>query len=257
MGVVVLEPIDSSHGSSSEEIDAAQAHCREEPAGSECPEDLFTNELETHPVRLRPFAIDRLEVSAGDYDRCAERGPCAPRPTHAGGGTLRQSQLPATMVRWSDAQAYCLDRGGRLPTEAEWEYAARGPSRRTYPWGDAFDRYRANAGRFAPDPFETADGFAELAPVGSFPSGATASGIFDLAGNVEEWVADWYAPEYPPASADNPTGPEQGEERVIRGGSYVHGGPWIRGAARGHDSPNVRRAWRGFRCAYDPPRPTR
>jgi sulfatase modifying factor 1 len=250
-GIVELIGATSRQGSSAEEIDHASAMCREEPAGSECPDDLFSNETEPHPVTLRSFSIDRLEVTAGDYDRCADRGVCAPRPTRSGGGSLRDPLLPATLVTWSDAQTYCLDRGGRLPTEAEWEFAARGLSGRRYPWGDVFDRYRLNGGRFAPDPLESADGYAELAPVGSFSSGTTPSGIHDLAGNAEEWVADWYAPDYPDASLDNPRGPEQGEERVVRGGSYVHGGAWTRASARGHDVPSARRAWRGFRCAYE------
>src|SRR5690606_1026598 len=87
------------------------------------------------------------------------------------------------------------------------------------------------------------------APVGSYPQGATPEGVVDLAGNVEEWVADWYAPAYPEADMVDPTGPASGDEKVVRGGSYRDGRAFLRGAARGHALPSVRRAWRGFRCA--------
>ena len=93
------------------------------------------------------------------------------------------------------------------------------------------------------------DGFNELAPVGSFPDGRTLDGIDDLSGNVEEWVGDYYAPEYARATAVNPTGPSQGDERVLRGGSYTHGRPVLRAADRGRDLPAIRRPWRGFRGA--------
>ena len=161
-------------------------------------------------------------------------------------------ELPQVLVSWNEALAYCRFRGGRLPTEAEWERAARGPAGRRYPWGDVFDRQRLNGGRFALDPFEARDGFVELAPVGSFLAGATPDGIHDLAGNVEEWVADWYAPEYPEATEVEPQGPTGGDEKVVRGGGYGHGAAWVRGAARSKDVPSARRAWRGFRCAYAP-----
>jgi len=99
--------------------------------------------------------------------------------------------------------------------------------------------------------YEVKDGFIELAPVDSFPHGKTSDGVADLAGNAEEWVSDWYQPGYPEESATNPRGPDLGDEKVVRGGSYAHGRAWLRGASRGHDVPSAKRAWRGFRCAYD------
>jgi sulfatase modifying factor 1 len=250
-GVAIVAEGATTMGSIAEELTQALEHARTEPGGAAVRDDEFDDELAPHPVQLDTFAIDRLEVTSGDYDRCAERGRCARRPIAAGGERLRQPDLPATLVTWSDASRYCEVVGGRLPTEAEWERAARGLGGRRYPWGNVFDTHRLNGGRLGLVPMEEADGFAELAPVGSFPSGATPSGVHDLAGNAEEWVADWYAPQYPEATEFNPRGPEQGDERVIRGGSYAHGGAWTRGAARSHDVPTARRAWRGFRCAYE------
>jgi formylglycine-generating enzyme required for sulfatase activity len=102
------------------------------------------------------------------------------------------------------------------------------------------------------DPFEDKDGYLELAPVGALIEGRTPDGIVDMAGNAEEWVADWYG-EYPDSAVTNPKGPETGDEKVIRGGSYGHGRAWLRSACREHDPPSARRAWRGFRCTYDNP----
>lgn len=239
-------------GSSPEEIALALETCRSEPAGEECRSEGFSDEYAPHPVLLGDYAIDRTEVTVADYSRCVAVGRCAPPPVEAGGRRFVRPELPQVLVSWNEALAYCRFRGGRLPTEAEWERAARGPGGRRYPWGEVFDRHRLNGGRFALDPFETRDGFVELAPVGSFLSGATPDGIHDLAGNAEEWVADWYAPEYPEATEVEPQGPTGGDEKVVRGGGYGHGAAWVRGAARSKDVPSARRAWRGFRCAYAP-----
>jgi sulfatase modifying factor 1 len=250
-GMVIVAEGAATMGSTAEDVTHALEHARTEPGGAAVRDDEFDDELAPHPVQLETFAIDRLEVTAGEYDRCAERGLCVRRPIASGGERLRQADLPATLVTWTEASRYCEVVGGRLPTEAEWERAARGLAGRRYPWGNVFDKHRLNGGRLGLVPFDSADGFAELAPVGSFPSGATPSGVHDLAGNAEEWIADWYAPQYPDATEFNPRGPDQGDERVIRGGSYAHGGAWTRGAARSHDVPTARRAWRGFRCAYE------
>jgi formylglycine-generating enzyme required for sulfatase activity len=101
------------------------------------------------------------------------------------------------------------------------------------------------------DELDASDGFLELAEVGSFADGRTPEGIDDLAGNVEEWVADWFAPEYPQVSIVNPKGPDFGDARVLRGGSYAHGRAWLRGAARSRLPPSERSTTIGFRCVSD------
>jgi formylglycine-generating enzyme required for sulfatase activity len=239
-------------GSDQEDIALALALCRSEPMGEECQEEWFADEFAPHSVELSDYWIDRTEVTMGDYLRCVEVGPCAAPPLAAGGRRFLQPDLPATMVTWGDAQTFCAFRGGRLPTEAEWERAARGTKGRRYPWGNVFDPYLANGGRFGIQVFEDKDGFLELAPVGSFVEGGTPDRIVDLVGNAEEWVADWWAPEYPMTSETNPKGPTVGDEKIVRGGSYLQGKHSLRAAERNKDVPSARRPWRGFRCAYDP-----
>lgn len=237
-------------GSDEREIAGALAACRAEPAGEECREEFFAHELPPHPVWISDVWIDRTEVTVARWARCVAAGACPTLPWDAGASRFSAPSHPVTLVTWFDAAAFCAWAGGRLPTEAEWERAARGLGGRRHPWGDTYDPMILNHGRFAWDPHDGRDGFRELAPVGSFPSGRTPDGIDDLAGNVEEWVADWYAPEYPEAAEADPRGPDTGETRVVRGGSYVTGRPWTRAAARDHDRPTVRRSFRGFRCAY-------
>ncbi|WP_437786256.1 formylglycine-generating enzyme family protein [Sorangium sp. So ce1097] len=241
-------------GSSEVEIAHAVTLCKLEPAGELCVEETeasFANELVAHEVYLSDFWIDRTEVTVASYRRCVSAGVCTEPPYASGGQRFDRPDFPVVLVSWSDAQRYCAWAGGRLPTEAEWERAARGVAGRRYPWGNVYNPFHANHGRLSFDELDDGDGFLELAPVGALVAGRTPDGIDDLAGNVEEWVADYYHPEYPAGSAKDPRGPDMGEERVLRGGSYIQGRPWVRGAARGHDVPTSRRAWRGFRCARD------
>jgi sulfatase modifying factor 1 len=240
-------------GSASDEIVAAIAACAAEPLG-----DLdicqqkgeFANELSEHEVYLSEYWIDRTEVTALRYRTCVGNGECTELPYTAGGVRFDEPDLPAVLVHWADARRFCAWAGGRLPTEAEWERAARGRSGRRYPWGHVYNAFLANHGRTSWDELDDSDGFLELAPVGSFPDGAGEGGIVDLSGNVEEWVSDWYAPSYPEASAVNPKGPAAGDDRVVRGGSYRDARPNLRSAARAHALPDERRTWRGFRCVY-------
>ena len=230
----------------------AVADCAREPHGHTCKEELFADELSRHKVRLSAYWLDRTEVSVRDYRRCVELRRCAAPPYVEGARRFDKPSLPVSMVTHKDAIAYCSFRGARLPTEAEFERAARGTSGRRYPWGNVYNTRAANHGRLGVDATDARDGFAELAPVGSFPQGRTPDGFLDLAGNVAEWVSDRFAPGYADTNAIDPQGPSSAgatSERVVRGGSYVTAGPWLRGAARQSAEPGTRAPHVGFRCA--------
>jgi formylglycine-generating enzyme required for sulfatase activity len=239
-------------GSDIPEVALAQAMCRLEPLERDCDATIFADEMVAHDVMLSDYWIDRSEVTVAAYQRCVDAGVCNP-PGNAPAWNTRPN-FPVTLVSWFDADAYCRWKGGRVPTEAQWERAARGLAGRMFPWGNAYNPKICNHGRFATYPLDERDGFAELAPVGSFPQGRTLEGIEDLAGNAEEWVSDWYAPGYPEADVVDPAGPSTGDHRVVRGGSYQSGRAWLRAAARSKDVPSARRAWRGFRCVFEPSR---
>lgn len=236
------------------------------------PEDLLGNELEPHQVTLSPFWLDQREVTVADYLRCVDVGRCRKPPFDEGAKRFSKPTFPVSYVSWEDARTYCLWRGKRLPTEAEWERAARGAEGRLFPWGNLYNRRLSNQGilgttylvqpgqlmqpgqrdKVSTSEPDARDGFLELAPVGSFPDGRTPDGIEDLAGNVAEWVQDLYEPHYKSNPEQDPQGPTQSQSpfRVIRGGSYLHSSPWLRGAARLMASPEERRPWIGFRCAH-------
>ncbi|HZF53000.1 MAG TPA: SUMF1/EgtB/PvdO family nonheme iron enzyme [Polyangiaceae bacterium] len=244
-------------GSDEGEILHALEICRSEPAGSEedvCRDERFLHEYAAHPVYLSDYWIDRTEVTVARYRQCVAAGRCLEPPYASGAERFDRPDMPVVLVSWNDASAFCAFAGGRLPTEAEWERAARGEKGRRYPWGNVWNPLLSNHGRLTWDPLDGGDGFLEIAPVGSFPDGRTPDGILDLAGNVDEWVLDYYAPDHPRVSAVNPRGPDAGNERVVKGGSYASSRPWLRGASRDHSPPGVRRTTRGFRCArpHDP-----
>lgn len=239
-------------GSTEEDVLLALTDCQKEPRGHQCEASQFADEMPVRRVTVSSFFIDRTEVSVAAYARCAALHRCEPLPLGEGARRFDRPTLPASLVTFHEAQAYCAFRGGRLPTEAEFERAARGETGRRYPWGNLYNSHAANHGRLAWTQTDASDGFAELAPVGSFPSGRTPEGILDLAGNVAEWVQDRYAPTYSESDLRNPKGPassSMGPARVIRGGSYENGAAWLRGASRAAADPGVRRPTIGFRCA--------
>jgi formylglycine-generating enzyme required for sulfatase activity/tRNA A-37 threonylcarbamoyl transferase component Bud32 len=216
------------------------------------------NEQPVHTVLLDGFWIDRTEVTNAQYLRCVEAGGCSPPPESSSAtrdsyyGNSTYDNYPVTKVHWHLAADYCAWAGARLPTEAQWEYAARGPEGRVFPWGDEFDGTRlnycdANCPREYAD--ETVDdGYAaDTAPVGSYPGGASWCGALDMAGNVWEWVADSYG-DYPSGRQVNPTGPSSGEVLVLRGGSWFNAQFNARCAFR-FDLLNQRSPTMGIRCA--------
>jgi formylglycine-generating enzyme required for sulfatase activity len=236
------------------------------------PDAGLADEAPAHTVCLTGFYIDKHEVTnaqfktfvnATTYVTDAERDPSA-----AGGRTWQHPygpdsnaddmpNHPVVCVSWNDANAYAQWAGKRLPTEAEWEKAARGPDARTYPWGNA-----EPTGSLANVADKTAglkwsnnsieDNHKTAAPVGSFPGGKSVYGIEDMAGNVWEWCFDWWdAGYYATSPSQNPAGPESGEFRVIRGGSWMYG---VRGAQATHRMyfrPTGSSASIGFRCVKD------
>jgi formylglycine-generating enzyme required for sulfatase activity len=214
--------------------------------GSEAVPGTEADERPRHRVRLESYCLDRDEVTAQDYDECVGKGLCSVRGAAPGCSGPAERQHPANCVDWRQARDYCAQRGRRLPTEAEWEFAAtRGAS--AYPWGSA-----------RPDPARLNmaggdDGWTGTAPVGSFPRGATADGLRDLAGNVAEWVRDPYLP-YPADDVEGPRADPGGDVRVLRGGGFNDAPSEFRGANRGFAEQTTRTAAIGFRCAADPRR---
>ena len=247
-------------------------------------------ERPAHHVRLAPFCIDRTEVTVAKYKACSDRGACKRAGTVNDWDGIKEHEKkafdplcnvrepvklanhPINCVDWEMADQYCASQGAgmRLPTEAEWEFAARGPDGRQYPWGDD-----------APSPahlnacgtecvawgkahqidekamYPADDGFPNTSPVGSFPGGKSRYGVEDVAGNVWEWVGDWYAPYSAGAAGknaaempENPKGPATGTDRVIRGGAWNGVEPsWVRPTFRFRDAPTKRSYGIGFRCA--------
>jgi formylglycine-generating enzyme required for sulfatase activity len=252
--------------------------CYEMGASLSTSEYVQEREGPVHQVCLDEYSIDRTEVTVRQFaqfvqetgyltvaERVGEalvfldRGGGQYGWEYVGGASWRRpggpsgsspsDSMPVAQIDWEDALAYCQWAGGRLPTEAEWEHAARGPSNALYPWGN--DRPTGSllnfcesncpggGGEAAQD-----DGYARGAPVASFP--ANAFGLYDMAGNVWEWVADWYGP-YTSASQDNPAGPGSGTEHVLRGGSWGYGAGAARSTYRFAPGDEPAETY-GFRC---------
>jgi formylglycine-generating enzyme required for sulfatase activity len=237
-------------GASPVDVLDALVQCRAEPYGHRCSTSDFAHETPERLVRLSAFQLDRREVSVAEYARCVGARRCDPIAYHAGASRFALPDLPQSLVKFDGAQAYCRFVGKRLPTEAEFERAARGTSDRRYPWGDQYNSHASNHGRFGWDRTDSRDGYAELAPVDAFQSGATPRGVLNLAGNVAEWVSDRYAPAYAPEDTQDPKGPKgPGDIRVIRGGSYESAAVELRSTARSFRPESYQSPTVGFRCA--------
>jgi len=248
-------------GSRPDELEQVIALCKKDIVFDEYCDKAFLNETEAHEVMVSAYSVDRTEVTVAAYRRCVELGRCAEPPYASGGQRFDRRDYPVTLVSWNDADDYCRFVGGRLPTEAEWERAARGAEGRQFPWGDLYNKRVSNHGALGIDNgalgienTDDSDGFLELAPVASFPSGRTPDGIDDLAGNVEEWVADavddLFNAHYSAVSEVNPKGVPAGLFRGVRGGSYQAGAAWLRGATRSFRPGTERLPFRGFRCVH-------
>ena len=217
------------------------------------------DEKPVHKVYLDAYYIGTYEVTNAEYYEFWVETPehTPPKHTpedfahlpHIGDWRVRAKKFPnhpVVGVSWHDAQAYAEWKGMRLPTEAEWEKAARGYTDRTWPWGNAMEPY-ANTSA-AEDGYEN-----QLAPVGSFPKGKSYYGALDMAGNVWEWTADWYSDVYYFRSAKrNPPGPDVGSWRVIRGGSWIDALPRCSTTFRFYLYPRLKTSFVGFRLAKTP-----
>ena len=244
-------------GSSDEDLAYAIGLCERE-WGEQAPElcrgdllaQLLAAETPQRRIWLSAYRIDRTEVTHERWRRCVAAGRCPPARTD-GDPRLSAPAMPVAGVDFFEAERYCAFAGGRLPTEAQWERAARGADRRRFPWGQQFNDRLANHR-------SPIDGFRYLAPVGSFPAAASPHGLFDMAGNVWEWTRDRFdAESYSTDRSVDPEGPATGGERVTRGGSWRSSADLLRTTLRrpwpaGSSAPDL-----GLRCVYDALSPQR
>ena len=258
-------------GNTPEGLAAFRSYCTRFPKVPSCKNGAYErDELPRRLVTLDAFYIDRFEVTNALFEKFVkvtghqtvaerrrnggvwieknrgwqqEQTAGATWRSPNGPGSPAQPTHPVMQVAWHDAAAYCRWAGKRLPTEAEWEKAARGPDGRRYPWGDAWDPTRANGGL-------TVKG---TTPVGTYPQGASPYGVHDMAGNVWEWIADWYDEGYyKRAPTRNPLGPEIGEFRVARGGAWINEAAGLETTHRHSIGPGHPVNTLGFRCAKSP-----
>jgi formylglycine-generating enzyme required for sulfatase activity len=235
------------------DADDALAECQK--FRNDCQRDWFTNEEPPHEVYLDAFYMDKYEVTNALYKACEEAGECQPPQDTSRYDNPEYENHPVVYVNWNQAKAYCEWRGTstgsgytRLPTEAQWEKAARGTDGRAYPWGEDIDCDRANyydGNRYC---------VGDTTPVDSYESGQSPYGIYNLAGNVWEWTADWYSETYYQSSPlKNPLGPDSGTSRVLRGGSWYDLVLGVRSANRYWVAPSHTGYDLGFRCARSLP----
>ena len=240
------------------------------------------NEKPAHNVMLSPYCMDKTEVTVDAYKKCSDAGECkrawavvdwpdiTPRdkklftPLCNINDPEGKKEHPVNCVDWQMAVSYCEAQKKRLPTSAEWEFAARGPDGRIYPWGDETpDETRLNAcgaecmawGKKVNEQVKAMymgdDKFPHTAPVGSFPKGASRYGLLDVVGNVWEWTFDWDG-AYSSGAENDPKGPGKGDERVVRGGAWNGAFPtWVRPSFRYSFPPETKSHAVGFRCAKD------
>lgn len=267
-------------GSNEADIAHALALCNEDVSDLDCERYFYEDEVPRHTIYLRGFYIDKYEVTNAEYCRFLnemgnqEEGGAKWLDINAvsdiwyyegckiveSGGQYRPREgyenYPVTHVSWYGAKAYCEWTGKRLPTEVEWEKAARGTDVRIYPWGSTFPQDGTRVGNFADENHRRVqfiqlitgydDGYRYTAPVGAYPAGASPYGVLDMAGNVSEWCDDWYTAYQGNTFGNADFGTTY---RVRRGGSYVWGRSSIRTSARDRERPEAASGDNGFRCA--------
>jgi formylglycine-generating enzyme len=237
-------------GSDTAAVQYAVALCRaEHPLGhamGACRPELFAPEMPFVRIYVPAFEIDRTEVTRSDYARCERAGACVPPRLGAGDPRLVRPRHPVVGVSARDAEDYCRYVGGRLPTDDEWEKAARGEhDARNFPWGDVWDKRLANhGGEDGRD--EASDGQRFLAPVATYPEAASPYGALDMAGNAWEWTSSPFSP----GMRVGRTAPAGGT-RSIRGGSFRSTAIMLRVAYRAGLGASEHASDVGFRCAYD------
>lgn len=205
-----------------------------------------------HRVYLDAYYIDKYEVTVAEYEKCANAGKCSAPASKIDNeacnwGNSDRGNHPINCLGWSQASDYCEWAGKRLQTEAEWEYAARGTDGRVYPYGNQFDCGKSCSS------VSPCSKHHSTCPVGNYAEDKSPYGVMDMAGNVWEWVADWYDEEYYDRSpARNPQGPDTGVLRVLRGGCFLDVDWIVQCAARYEDSPYRRDEYIGFRAVAVP-----
>lgn len=198
-------------------------YCEEEQNNSD-----WCNDESPHQVYVDSFWIDKYEVTNADYRECFVAGVCEPEVLHEDRpGDFNQKRQPVVFTTWKEAVTYCKWRNGRLPTEAEWEYAAKVEKLGGAHWNQPY-------------------GVGSPVSVGSFE--ANSRGLFDLMGNVYEWTMDWYGPYEDAEIQKNPLGPTEGKNKVVRGGSWDSLSHYLRTSDRVAKDPDLRYSGVGFRC---------
>ena len=223
--------------------------------------NAYQPEFPQRRVYLDAYEIDKYEVTTVQFLKfvlATERKPLIDWQYEGGNFQETMANHPVMHVSWFDADAYCRWAGKRLPTSAEWEKAARGEDGRIYPWGnEPAGLSRANFGRTGlsgpvRDRPERLLLYPPIISVDKYDNAVSPYGVFQLAGNVAEWTADWYDPHYYKTAPDrNPKGPEKGTQRAFRGGGWIDSTPSVRPAQRNGTDPNTKMNWLGFRCARD------
>ena len=241
-------------GSSKQDVESGIELCRRHY--QPCNRWFYEQEYPQHEVTLSPYVIDVHEVTNQQFQLCVEAGSCQqPLDCRKGESTYLdpdKADHPVVCVDWQSAADYCEWVGSRLPSEAEWEFAARGPEGRNFPWGEEFIGSKLNYCDENCDlshaDSEYNDGYPKTSPVENFNSGKSWGGVFGLGGNVAEWVGDWYG-DYSLDALYDPSGPEIGTEKLIKGSSWYFPPVYSRGANRGSTDPDWKTDYLGFRCA--------